>query len=357
MAQQRSSRWLLAAVVAWAVFGVWLLFRPDPGSAGFDPLVGHVVVFFFVSVAVLGAAIRPFGVVRGVAASGVAIVLVSLVSEMLQPVLTATRQAQVSDFGANGVGILGAAILTVVLVGAVRDVARRESLTAIVCLVGLVVSAGVVSVGGDRVATAISCWGKGLEVDSSVVDGPIIRVEGQTFSVGDGASLPLGDGLLIDDSADFRCSIVASDSYSVVATVVPESTETGGPMRIFASSEGTRNDQQNTHLGQEFDMLSVRVGYDGGLQWESVPDVFVAGQRVTVAMVVGDGEVNVFVDGEWRASFALESDAFNQWDADFPILVGDEFSRNRTFEGAIESVLVFDRMLAEGDADLSAPGG
>jgi len=345
---------LLAASLAWVVFGAWLLFRSDPGVSGFDPLVGHVVVFFFVSVAAFGLAIRPLGAVRGFLVSGVSVLALSAISEALQPILTATRQAQPRDFGANSLGIAAAFVLSALLVGVFRKGARREFVTAMICVVGLLGSATTIVVGGDRINEVFTCWGKGLEPISAVAGAPIIHVEGESARVGGGEALPLGDGIVADDSAELRCSVLRSGDYSVVATVAPDSTDVGGPMRIFTSSSSTDFRRQNTHLGQDFDQLSIRISTEDGLQWESVPGVFVAGRLVTVAMVVSGGQVNVFVDGDWRAVFDLAGDSFVDWDESFPILIGDEFTRDRTFEGLIETVSVFDRAILEGDPLLGA---
>ena len=356
MASRRSSLFVLIALVAWAIFGSWALFRPNGDGSGINPLIGHVVVFYFVALAAFGLAIRTFGVKTSLAVGGVVIVALSGVSEALQPIVTETRQAQVSDFAANLVGIAGALATSVLLAAVLRKPAWREVVTALLCVVGLAGSVSLLIIGADRVRVELECRGQGLDPIDVVAGEPIIHVVGQTATVGNGNVGQLDNGIVADDSADLRCSVMRSGAYSIVATVVPATTEVGGPMRIFTSSISTRFNEENTHLGQEFDMLSVRVGYGGQLQWESVPEVFVAGERVTVAMVVGDGEVNVFVDGEWRAAFDLESNSFSTWDEAYPMLVGDEFTRDRTFEGGIESVSVFDRQLLASEAALLTSG-
>lgn len=356
MASRKSSRVLLAVTITWMAFGSWLLFRTDPES-GFDPLVGHVVVFFFVSAACFGLLLRPLGVVRGLLVGTTSILVVAGISELLQPILTATRQAQSRDLAANSAGIAAAFFLTAFLCSVLRDPGRRELSTALICGVGLVLSAAAIAVGGDRIDAVVTCWGRGLDGIESAEGAPLIRVEGESVRFGDETAQPLGDGIVAADSADLRCSVLESGSYSIVATVVPASTQTGGPMRIFTSSESTNFSDENTHLGQEFDAISVRVRSNDELQWESVPGVFVAGERVTVAMVVANGQATVFVDGEQRATFDLVGESFNDWRGDFPILIGDEFTRDRTYEGDIEIVSFFDRALLEGDPALAASQG
>lgn len=354
MATRRTSRVLLAVLVLWAAFGSWALFRPDAGDvSGLDPAVGHVVVFFFVSLAAFGLTTRRFGTAVGLVA-GVALVGVgAAVSEWLQPILTETRLAQTSDLIANGFGIGAAVIGSLLLIGLLRDDRRRAAVTVAFCLFGLVVSAAITVVGVDGPLVAWQCRGQGYERLSDPIGDPIIAFDGSTVMVGPTRSgdaarqQPLGDGIVADDSADLRCSVLRGGGYTIVATVLPESIESNGPTRIFTSSVGTAFPEENTHIGQDFDELSVRVRTDDGFQWESVPGVFRAGEPVTVAVAVADGEATVFVDGQERESFELRGTSFLEWNEEFPLLIGDEFTRDRTFEGEILSVAVFDRALAQ----------
>lgn len=344
---------LSAVLLSWVVFGSWMLFRPDAGVSGFDPIVGHVVVFFFVSVAAIGLLLRPLGRVRGLVVGALTAAAVGAVSEVLQPVLTATRQAQLSDFGGNLLGISGAVVASGVLAVALKKRSRREAVTAVLCIIGLVGSLAVMVIGGDRIHVALDCRGRGYEPVAEAEGGPVIRVDGESVWLGDADPIPLGDGLVLDDSTDLRCSVLRAGSYSIVATVVPDSIESNGPTRIFTSSISTELDMYNTHIGQDFDELSIRIRSGDDHQWESVPGVFEAGQRVTVAVVVADGQAEAFVDGASVATFDLVGDSFAEWDASYPILIGDEFTRNRTFEGTIESVSFFDRALTSDDSELA----
>lgn len=355
VATSRSSVALILALFGWAAFGSWALFRPNPDVSGLEPAVGHVVVFFFVSLALFGLFLRPMGRFRGFLIGGGLLAAIAVVSELLQPILTETRRAQQGDLFANGFGIALALVASGLLAALLRTPKRRELATAVLCVAGLVVSGLVISIGADRIRSLFDCRGRGLDRIAAVNGEPIIHVDGQMVTVGDQQALPLMDGVVASNSTDLRCSVLRSGSYSIVATVVPESIESNGPTRIFTSSRSTDLSQQNTHLGQDFDELSIRVRSGTSRQWESVPGVFVAGQRVTVAVVVADGQADVFVDGERRATFDLVGASFGEWDATYPILIGDEFTGDRAFEGDIESVSFFDRALDSADDVLTSP--
>lgn len=351
VANSRSSIALGLALLGWAAFGSWALFRPNPDVPGLEPAIGHVVVFFFVSLALFGLFLRPMGRFRGFLLGGGLLAAIAVISELLQPILTETRRAQQGDFLANGFGIAAAMVVSGLLAALLRKPERRELATAVLCVAGLVASGLVISTGADRIRSLFDCRGRGLDRIAAVSGEPIIHVDRQVITVADQQALPMTDGVVAPNSADLRCSVLRSGSYSIVATVVPESIESNGPTRIFTSSGGIQATEYNTHIGQDFDELSIRVRSGTSQQWESVPDVFVAGQRVTVAVTVAEGQAMVFVDGERRATFDLVGESFADWDETYPILIGDEFTRDRTFEGDIELVSFFDRAL-DGDDEV-----
>lgn len=325
-------------------------------------MLGHAVAFFFFSVSFLGLGVQFFGAKWGFPAAVVLLVAVAAASEALQPTF-ASRPAEWDDVVSDMIGV-GVAAAVVGLVAVVfRRRTRVWGLMGLVCLVALAVSLGSAIVGTERFETRFECWGQGLDRIASAEGQPIIVIEGgiedgadgQTVQIGDEARRRIVDGLVAGDSADLRCSVVHSGSYSIVATVVPDSIESGGPTRIFTSSDGTLLDQYNTHLGQDFGQLSIRIRSGEEARWELLPDVFVAGQPVTIAVAVSAGNAVVFVDGEIRTSFSLRSETFRSWNETYPILIGDESTRNRTFEGVIDAVSVFDRALVEGDPALEPP--
>lgn len=348
VATRKTSLTLFAATLGWAVFGSWALWA--------DAVLGHAVAFFFFSLCFLGLAVQLAGAKRGLASAVVLLIGVAGASEYLQPRFT-SRPAEWADVVSDVIGVGVASVVVAIAAVAFRERSALWAVLGSLCLVALAGSLGLAASGSQRIEERFDqqfgCWRKGIE---AVDGGPLIQIEGTSVRIGDESPQALGDGLIAADSTDLRCSVLESGGYSIVATVVPASIETGGPMRIFTSSEGTQATQVNTHLGQEFAGMSVRIGFRDELQWETVPDVFVSGERVTVAMTVTAEQVEVFVNGELRATFDLAGELFAGWDGDFPILIGDEFTGNRTYEGEIESVSFFDRALVAGDLALTSEG-
>jgi hypothetical protein len=341
---------LTVVLMLWALFGTWSLFRSDPGvGESLDPVIGHVVVFFFVSLAGFGLITPRLGTGRGLAV-GVAVAgSAAAVSEWLQPILTNTRRAQLSDLFGNGVGIAAAAAVAVLLITAVTEISRRTWWTVGLCLIGLLGAGGVTALGFAEVRIVLECDGRGYGPIPLTEGSPIIHFDGNDVRLGDAPPQPVGNGLIAEDSIDLRCSVLRSGEFTIVVTVIPSSAGSEGPTRIFTSSTGTEFTDFNAHVGQERDALSVRIRTGAARQWETIPGVFDSGERVTVAVTVADGRTDVFVDGSSRATFALRGAGLETWDETFPILIGDEFTRDRPFEGVIERVSVFDRALTEGD--------
>lgn len=351
---------LAAVLVLWALFGSWLLLRPGtPEVSGLDPAVGHVVVFLFVSLAGFGMATYRFGTATGLGIGVAAMVVAAGVSEWLQPIVTDTRQSQRADLIANGAGIAGALLVSVVLVVLVRGASRRAWITAGLCMVGFVASGAVTVFGFEDVRVAWECRNLGYRPIPGVDGSPIIHADGDQVALGASrrqaddtvaprVSIAADDGLIASDSRDLRCAVLRAGGFTVVATVVPESGSSDGPTRIFTSSIGTNRGEINTHIGQDFDELSVRHRARSRYRSEFVPLVFAAGRSVTVAVAFDGVDAAVFVDGIQRTTFELQS-SFLDWDPDFPVLIGDEATGDRTFQGEIVTLSVYDRALAPGD--------
>ena len=348
MAKHRSSLVLVVATVGWALFGSWALWA--------DRVLGHTVAFFFFSLCFLALAVRTVGSKRGLIPSVALLAAVAVASEYLQPRFVA-RPAERADVVSDLVGVGVAVVLVGIAAVIFRDRSRLWVALGGFCLAALAGALALAGAGSESVEARFQCWGDGLEPITASEGSPIVDFDGELVRIGDSAALPIGDGLVSEDSADLRCSVLRSGSYSIVATVVPESIESGGPTRIFTSSLSTWFSEENTHIGQEFDALSIRIRSGKSFQWELVPGVFADGERVTVAVVVSDGRAEAFVDGESRATFELEGAGFAEWAGTFPILIGDEFTRDRTFEGSIESVSFFDRALGNGEPALSGDRG
>ncbi len=80
----RPNRVLLAVLVVWVVFGSWSLFRTEAGEVpGLEPVVGHVVVFFFVALAFLALVAQLLGLKRGLGLGIAGIVAVAAYQRMV----------------------------------------------------------------------------------------------------------------------------------------------------------------------------------------------------------------------------------------------------------------------------------
>jgi hypothetical protein len=91
----------------------------------------------------------------------------------------------------------------------------------------------------------------------------------------------------------------------------------------------------------------VRVDVGGAeAEWLLVEDVFARPQRAWhVVLTYDDGDVTVYVDGERRAGEEFAGADVSGWSRDYPLVVGNEVTRDRPFRGDVYLVAVYDRAL------------
>lgn len=137
------------------------------------------------------------------------------------------------------------------------------------------------------------------------------------------------------------------DDFTVEAWVRPTRLDQSGPARIVSSSDGADLTDVNFHLGQDRHCLSLRL--DTGrreAEWLLLADVFDRPQPAWHLVATYDsGTVRVYVDGEPRLEEDFDDADVSGWSRDYPLLVGNEATRDRPFEGEIYLVAVYERAL------------
>ena len=128
--------------------------------------------------------------------------------------------------------------------------------------------------------------------------------------------------------------------------------------RIVTISDGTERDQVDVHLGQERDALSVRLRAScGQFNWTTVEDVFVKRRRLEhLVLTYAHGVQRIYVQG--RLVDATRFDGrLAGWDRRYPLVVGNEATRDRPFVGDVSLVAVYDRALSASEIAASAAAG
>ena len=122
-----------------------------------------------------------------------------------------------------------------------------------------------------------------------------------------------------------------------------------GPSRIVSNSDGTV--YRNFTLGQDGDALVMRLRTSedlSGLAPTLTAPGAITGER-QVAIFVRSGEHNTFfVDGEQVATLTVAGD-FSNWSRSFPLLLANEATADRQWDGEIYKVTFFSRALRESE--------
>ena len=175
-----------------------------------------------------------------------------------------------------------------------------------------------------------------------VARGEVDHVEphGVRFADDDAVMSTPGPAEQVADSID--------EQFTVEAWVHPDRLTQSGPARIVSSSDGVEMTAVNFHLGQDRHCLSVRVNAGGDeAAWLLFDDVFARRQRAWHVVATYDrGTVRLFVDGEERYEEDLPDADLSRWSRDYPLLVGNEATRDRPFRGEVYLVAVYDRALS-----------
>ena len=80
-----------------------------------------------------------------------------------------------------------------------------------------------------------------------------------------------------------------------------------------------------------------------------VENVFEANVLSTIAFTYSDGVGEIYKDGVLVEVLEFEADSLLGWDATYPLVVGDELTGDRTYEGEIHEVQIFTSALDESE--------
>ncbi len=289
---------------------------------------------------------------------------------------TGTGEAEARDVGYDVIGIAVGLLVAAALSVVPRRVAG--SVIAVGAAVGILLApqpAGAPAFEYDSAATADRCTGdSGPDAPPSAATPPqpVARYgfdEGTGTVVGDDAGpldVTIGtpeavswtDGGLAfsgrppDASSDepaaaLVADVVDSDEVSVEAWFTPGALPQTGPVRIVTVSDGPDFGQMNVHLGIEERAISFRVATDCDFfNWTLSDDVLVEGDLHHVVATYRPGSIVIHLDGEPIVTAPVPAGYLDGWDSGYHLHLGDETTGDRTFEGALEEVAIFDRALS-----------
>lgn len=150
-----------------------------------------------------------------------------------------------------------------------------------------------------------------------------------------------------------------SGSFSVALRFRTAEMRQKGPARLFSISKDTSN--RNLTIGQEGEKIEVRLRTtetgNNGLPGFSTEAVLREGEWIHLTLTrEEDGKTTIFLDGEEQASREIKGDLSN-WNPGFPLLLGDEASGGRGWEGRIRDLGLWPRALRRDEiSDLAQAG-
>jgi VanZ family protein len=165
-------------------------------------------------------------------------------------------------------------------------------------------------------------------------DGGLIFSPGSS-SVGSG---PAGEA--------FSQQARASDAFSIEVWFSAAALPQYGPARVVTVSNGTDSSVMNAHVGIEDHGISIRVRTDCDESNEVVvQDLLEPATLHHVVLTYHPGEIVLAVDGQVVARSRVFVGGLDVWDADLPLVLGDEATGDRPLEGTIRRVALYDEAL------------
>lgn len=169
-----------------------------------------------------------------------------------------------------------------------------------------------------------------------------------TFWLAGGGPEIFGEGIVLQADhppTKLLAALQATNEFTIEADVVPKDLEQGGPARIVSLSLGTG--ARNFTLGQEKTQYIFRLRTSELLP--GTPEVksdenYVEPVRQHVAVTYADGRVRLYVDGEVVHEAKRPGDLSN-WDAAHAFVVANETTLDRSWQGQLFLVAVYDRAL------------
>lgn len=159
--------------------------------------------------------------------------------------------------------------------------------------------------------------------------------------------------LISSDGAPSRITeaIRSSGEVTVEAWVTPANTSQDGPARIVSLSSGTT--ERNFTLGQDGDRIDARFRTTETNE-NGMPGLSSANSSVTLRPMHvvytrnAAGRAVLSINGVEQAAENIAGDLSN-WDADFRLALGNEFSNDRPWQGVFHLVAIYNRALTQGE--------
>lgn len=167
---------------------------------------------------------------------------------------------------------------------------------------------------------------------------------------GDAEGVRFGrSGMLVSAAPPTRLHqrLTTGEGLTIEVWLRSASADQEGPARIVSYSLNPW--ERNFTLGQAGHDLIMRLRTTGtdanGQPSLDVADVFRPGAMQHIVVTYDFKEERVYVDGKLRVASARPEGTFDTWDPSYFLILGNEFSGGRPWNGTIAYAAVYDRLL------------
>ena len=330
---------LALQAVGWLVLGFLVLVRIQLAGLPFQFSDKLAHLFLFSGTTATCAAFALGSPKRKMRWFLVGLTVFALSTELAQATLTSNRRGEVDDFLADVVGIsIGAT--GAYLAWRIFGPRLTQWLIVGLSVFGL---AAVFSTAFVSTSTFQAYW-QCRDVPAPTETWP--GGEGATVSFTERRTVELSatppPPIRFDKLSPLWCDVIERNSFTTSLWVRSFDLEQSGPTRIVTSSVGPESGQVNFHLGQQKEKLSVRfrTGNQHETDWELSKSSIESDRWTHVALGWAKGDATLYVDGKPDLKFKTSFGSISGWDKDFPLLIGDELTGERSFVGDITDVVV-----------------
>ncbi len=146
-------------------------------------------------------------------------------------------------------------------------------------------------------------------------------------------------------------AMTEANALTIETVIRTDHHRQGGPARIVSYSMGTR--ACNFTLGQEKDSLvfRLRTGKSdvNGLPSVNVPGVFVTDEPLHIAATYDGSSARLYVNGRLLKEQSYMGGDLQNWNDSCFLVLGNEITGNRPWQGEIHCLALYDRTLGNGE--------
>ena len=198
----------------------------------------------------------------------------------------------------------------------------------------------------------------GMVYDRSGLEPPLdLSFEGEDGTVewGDGCNcIEFSGGALRHNypSRLYGATFIPPGKFSVEMWINTEQTTQSGPARLVGLSSGTG--ARNLTIGHQDEGLEIRVRHDnhsGGSPYANFNDS-IDDELTHLVVIFDEGVIQLYRDGQhFETDDQSRADTIWNWDWGYPLILGNETSMNRAWQGRMHFVAFYNRALSADEID------